>query len=195
MCVSECESLCLGCAEWDKGSCLVFVLKAAACPPPRWLHFLLFSYLSRVFGTYRGRDLLDFPTAFIPPLPQTHTHTPLHPHFRGDYLNGCSTCLFFPVHEKNTDEHCFCLGVPFRNCTLCTCVSWWQKSGWQKRWCKCARVRNEDKNMLAHSVSAAAPLANSGSFIYSWLFNPTSLARFLLCFYFFSLMWHHYLLI
>lgn len=46
MCVSECESLCLGCAEWDKGSCLVFVLKAAACPPPRWLHFLLFSYLS-----------------------------------------------------------------------------------------------------------------------------------------------------
>lgn len=96
MCVSECESLCLGCAEWDKGSCLVFVLKAAACPPPRWLHFLLFSYLS--LGSLGPIEdvicwtflQLSSPLSHKP----THTHTPLHPHFRGDYLNGCSTCLF-----------------------------------------------------------------------------------------------------
>lgn len=190
MCVSECESLCLGCAEWDKGSCLVCSFKSSCLSSALMAPFsALFLSLSWVFGTYRGRDLLDFPTAFIPPTPtNTHTTPPPFQRWLLKWLLYLFVC-FFPVHEKNTDEHCFCfcfcLGVPFRNCTLCTCVSWWQKSGWQKRWCKCARVWDEDKNMLAHSVSAAAPLANSGSFIYSWLFNPTSLARFLLCFYFF----------
>lgn len=94
MCVSECESLCLGCAEWDKGSCLVFVLKAAACPPPRWLHFLLFSYLSLgSLGPIEDVICWTF-LQLSSPLSHKPTHTPLHPHFRGDYLNGCSTCLF-----------------------------------------------------------------------------------------------------
>lgn len=76
MCVSECESLCLGCAEWDKGSCLVCSFKSSCLSSALMAPFsALFLSLSWVFGTYRGRDLLDFPTAFIPPPPQTHTHT------------------------------------------------------------------------------------------------------------------------
>lgn len=100
--MSECESLCLGCAEWDKGSCLVCSFKSSCLSSSLMAPFsALFLSLSWVFGTYRERDLLDFPTAFIPP--HKPTHIPPHPHFRGDYLNGCSTCLlvFFLFMRKS----------------------------------------------------------------------------------------------